>query len=59
MSYAKVPFPAPNSKIVISSVCLKELSNLSKNIEIKYPNSGWDRGAVAKSLKYAFLKFLV
>jgi hypothetical protein len=40
MSYANVPFPAPNSKIVISSVSLNELINLSKNIEIKYPNKG-------------------
>ena len=59
MSYARVPFPAPNSKILISLFMLNDFINLSKKIDIRYPNNGWERGDVAKSFKYAFLKLLV
>lgn len=47
ISYASVPFPAPNSKILTSFFVLNDCINLSKNIEIKYPNKGWVKGDVA------------
>jgi hypothetical protein len=35
MSYARVPFPAPNSKILISLFMLNDFINLSKKIDIR------------------------
>jgi len=47
ISCASVPFPAPNSLIIISSLDLKLLISLYKKIEIKKPKAGCVKGAVA------------
>jgi len=47
MSNASVPFPAPNSYIVMFSSVSKLLIRLSNKKAIRYPNKGCVRGDVA------------